>query len=76
MGNTELTYDIVLAAGQGNKQAQEIILGHYDSYLNALTAAEITDSEGKSRKFIDEDVKAEIQMKYLEAIPKCKVISE
>jgi len=76
MGKTELTYELIYAAVNGDKAALEKILEYYDSYMNTLATVEITDSEGNSRRYVDQDMKAEMQLKYLEAIPKCKVLNE
>lgn len=73
MGIAELTYDIIWAAGHGDKKAQEKVLEYYDSYINALSTIEVNVG-GVSYKYVDEDIKAEIQLQYLQAIPKCKVI--
>jgi len=76
MGKIELTYDMICGAGKGEQTDREQILAYYDGYITALATVETTDYEGNCRKYVDEDMKAEIQMRYLEALPKCKVLSE
>lgn len=71
MEQIELDYETVRLAVRGNRKAQEKLLIYYDRYINALSMVE---EEGHLRRYVDEDLKAEIQRKYLEAIPKCKVI--
>nr|DAH06870.1 MAG TPA: helix-turn-helix domain protein [Caudoviricetes sp.] len=74
MKEKELDYKTVYLAVHGNKQAQEKILAYYERYINSLSTIEIEDREGNIKSYVDEDLKAEIQAGYLEAIPKCKVI--
>lgn len=74
MEKFELDYETVRLAVHGNRSAQEKLLKHYDSYINALSIVEYEDDEGTVHQYVDEDMKAEIQTKYLEALPKCKVI--
>ena len=74
MEDFELDYETVRLAVNGSQSAQEKLLKHYDSYINALSMVEYEDDEGIIRQYVDEDMKAEIQTKYLEALPKCKVI--
>ncbi|MDO4301939.1 MAG: helix-turn-helix domain-containing protein [Clostridia bacterium] len=74
MENKELEYKTVCMAIHGDHEAQTELLKYYDSYINKLATVEETDENGNLRFRVDEDIKAEIQLKYLEAIPKCKVI--
>lgn len=64
----ELTYDLIKRAVQGEKEASEEILLHYDAYINALVTYESTGPDGKTYRNIDEDMKVEVQMKLLDAI--------
>ena len=54
--------------------AQTKLLNHYDGYINALSTIIEVKPDGTERRYVDEDMKAEIQTQYLEALPKCKVI--
>jgi len=49
-------------------------LNYYDSYINTLSTVIEVRPDGTERRYIDEDMKAEIQTKYLEALPKCRMI--
>ena len=40
---------------------------------SGVTVIEVR-TDGTEHRYVDEDMKAEIQTKYLEALPKCKVI--
>ena len=70
----ELDYETVRRAIKGDYNAQTKLLNHYDGYINALSTVIEVRSDGTERRYVDEDMKAEIQTQYLEALPKCKVI--
>lgn len=70
----ELDYETVRRAIKGDSNAQIKLLNHYDGYINALSTVIEIRSDGTERRYVDEDMKAEIQTKYLEALPKCRVI--
>lgn len=64
----ELTYDLIKRAVHGEPAALEEILLYYDAYINSLVAYETTGPDGRTYRHIDEDMKAEIQMKLVDAI--------
>lgn len=66
----ELTYDLIKRAVHGEPEALEEILLHYDAYLNSLVTYETTGPDGRTYRHIDEDMKAEVQMKLVDAIQK------
>lgn len=74
MESKELDYDTARRAVHGDVNAQREVLEFYDGYINALATEEEVTDEGNIRRFVDEDIKATIQMGYLEALPKCKVM--
>ena len=67
-------FDVYYAAAHGDRRAQEALLSYYDSYLNALSMVKEEDHDGNIRTYIDEDAKAEAQIAFIEALPKCKVL--
>lgn len=70
----ELTYDLICAAVRGEPDAQEHILIYYNDYINMLSTVEKTNEKGESVRYIDEDIKVQIQIKLLEATKKWRVI--
>ena len=70
----ELDYETVRHAIKGDRNAQAKLLSYYDSYINTLSTVIDVKPDGTERRYVDEDMKAEIQTKYLEALPKCRVI--
>ena len=70
MKENDLTYELICAAVNGEKTALEEILRFYDDYINALATVKGEDAQGKTYRYIDEDLKARIQLKLIKAIPK------
>lgn len=70
----ELDYETVRRAIKGDRNAQAKLLNYYDSYINTLSTVIEVRPDGTEHRYIDEDMKAEIQTQYLEALPKCRVI--
>ena len=62
MKENDLTYELICAAVNGEKTALEEILRFYDDYINALATVKGEDAQGKTYRYIDEDLKARIQL--------------
>lgn len=75
MGRRKLTYEIISAAVKGEMEAQNQILKYYEGYLNALSTVEEVTETGEILKYIDEDMKAELQIHLLETTKKWHVIT-
>lgn len=76
MGKITLTLDLIYGAVRGEEKAQKTILQYYDKYLNSLVTTVTEDADGNKHYQLDEDLKVQIQYKYLEAIKKWKVIEK
>lgn len=74
MEEKKLTYDLICAAVHGNRQAQEQILNYYDEYINALASVEDEKENGEKIRYVDEDIKAQIQIRLLEATRKWRAV--
>lgn len=74
MEEKKLTYDLICAAVHGNRQAQEQILNYYDEYINALASVEDEKENGEKIRYVDEDIKAQIQIRLLEATKKWRAV--
>lgn len=66
----ELNYDLICKAEKGDPEALDAILRYYDPYINALVAYEAVDENGQIYEALDEDMKARLQCKLIEAIKK------
>lgn len=60
-----ISYPIIIAAKQGDQEAIQLILRHYEQYINYHSCRSLYDSYGNSRTFIDEEIKSRIQTKLL-----------
>lgn len=66
----ELNYDLICRAVNSDPKALTDILQYYDTYINALATYESFDENGNTYKALDEDMKARLQFKLIEAIKK------
>lgn len=69
MKENDLTM-IDLCRSKWGENALEEILRFYDDYINALATVKGEDAQGKTYRYIDEDLKSRIQLKLIKAIPK------
>lgn len=76
MNQITLTTDLIYGVIRGEEAAQKIILQYYDQYINSLVTTFTEDENGNKYYQLDEDLKVQIQYKYLEAIKKWKVIEK
>lgn len=76
MKQITLTTDLIDGVIKGEGAAQEMILQYYNQYLNSLVTTVSEDEYGNQHYQLDEDLKIQIQYKYLEAIKKWKVIEK
>lgn len=74
MEEKTLTYDLICVAAHGDPKAQEQILNYYDEYINSLSTIEEETESGEKIRYVDEDIKAQIQMKLIEATRKWRAV--
>lgn len=70
----DLNNEIAERAIAGDHNAQMQLLKRYDGYINKAATVTVSDKQGNSRRYVDEDIKIEIQIKYLEELSKCRVV--
>ena len=71
MGKDEtpkLNYALIKRAVCGDKTALEVILHHFDAYINAISTVEKAISSGEIIEEVDEDMKIQIQMHLIKVI--------
>lgn len=66
----ELTYALIKGAVHGDKAALEIILRHFDPYINAVSTVKKALPSGETVEEVDEDIKIQIQTDLVEVIQK------
>ncbi|MDO4276625.1 MAG: helix-turn-helix domain-containing protein [Eubacteriales bacterium] len=76
MNQIILTMELIQGVVRGEETAQRLILQYYDQYLNSLVTTVTEDENGNKYYQLDEDLKVQIQYKYLEAIKKWKAIKK
>ena len=64
----ELTYALIQGAVHGDKAALEMILRHFDAYINAVSTVKKMLPSGEVIEEVDEDIKSQIQAHLLEVI--------
>jgi len=64
----DLTLDLIKCAVAGEDTALLTLLQRYDAAITKWATIEETDSDGNTIKRLDEDIKAEIQEKYIQVI--------
>ena len=69
-GTPKLTYDLIDRAVHGDESALEVILRHFDAYINAVATVEKALPSGELIEEVDEDIKIQIQMHLVEVIQK------
>ncbi len=57
MKDMELTEDIVIKAAEGNPEALQRVMEHFDGYINMLATGFFTDGAGKTIQFVDPELK-------------------
>ena len=73
MGKDEtpkLTYALIQGAVHGDKAALEMILRHFDAYINAISTVKKMLPSGEVIEEVDEDIKIQIQMHLVKVIRK------
>ena len=68
-----LKNEIAEKAINGDHKAQEYLLKRYDKYINKVSTVTSFNKYGVPYRYVDEDLKAEVQMKYLTELSKCEV---
>lgn len=61
---------VIVAAREGEDDAMEQILKHYDAYINKLCLRTIVDESGQTHKQVDPYMKGRLQSKLMQAITK------
>ena len=64
-GNGLLPYPVILAASCGDNIAMDMVLTHYDRYINSLCMRTLFDETGNPHICIDEDMKNRLKSKLI-----------
>lgn len=65
---TDLTYEMICDAVNGDERAEDFILAYYEPYIIKLSKIPVISTTGKIRYVIDEDIYMSLKMKLHELI--------
>ncbi len=65
--------EIIERAVNGEHEAQMQVLKYYEWYINKVSTVTVSNRQGNLHRYIDEDFKSEVQIKYLESLSRCKI---
>jgi len=63
-----LPYPIILAANKGEPEAMEVVIQHYESYMNSLSMRNLRDEQGTTYWGIDEDTRDRLRLKLMYSV--------
>lgn len=63
-----LPFPVILAASQGEVEAINQVLKHYDGYITTLSTRTLYDEEGVPHICVDEGIRRRLQTKLIAAI--------
>lgn len=66
--NKNLSFDIIVAAADGNKEAIKKVLNFYDSYISKLSLRKMYDYYGNVYMVVDSELKGRIQTAVMNMI--------
>ena len=66
-------FDIIQAAISGDISAIRRIVKHYESYIATLATKTVYDRWGNSYRHLDEELKQELEIELIMAIPKFQI---
>ena len=74
IGNTDnderglLPYPVIIAATNGDPEAMNIVVKHYDSYIASLSMRKLRDERGNTYWGIDEDIRDRLRSRLMRAV--------
>ena len=68
-----LAYPVIVMAADGDVDAINTVLKHYEGYICALSMRKICDKAGNSHYFVDETIKRRLETKLITKILTFKV---
>ena len=68
-----LPYPVIVAAIQGDFEAMEFVLQHYESYMVSLSIRRFRDDSGNLYYGVDRDIYDRLRSKLMQAVLKFKI---
>ena len=63
-----IEYEIVKRASEGDVDAINLVFAHYESYIRSLSTRPYIDEFGRTRLFVDNELKIRLEAKLLDKI--------
>ena len=64
----KVPYRIIVRASKGDKEALEMVLNHYSSYIDHYSLRPVKSKNGQELYYVDEDIKHQAQEKLIKQI--------
>ena len=68
-----LPYPVIIAATNGDPEAMNIVVQHYESYIASLSMRKLRDERGNIYWGIDEDIRDRLRSRLMRAVLSFKV---
>lgn len=68
-----LPFDIIAAASNGDVEAINAVLKHYEGYIASLSIRRVYDDDGNSYTIVDEEIRRRLETKLITKILEFKV---
>lgn len=72
--NKHVSFDVIVAAADGDEKAIEIVLNFYDGYISKLSLRPMHDDYGNVYMVIDSELKGRIQTAVMNMILNFEII--
>jgi len=66
--NSLIPYSVIVLAANGDVDAINAVLKHFEGYMNVLATIQLYDEDGNSHLCIDETLKRRLETKLITAI--------
>jgi len=73
--NPLLPFYVISAAMNGDREAIQAVVKHYEGYIAALAMRRLRDDYGNAYMCVDETLRAELTSKLIQGIHKFKIVA-
>ncbi len=68
-----LTLNVIQAASEGDTEAMNMVLSHYEGYILKLSVRRLYDEAGQIHYCVDETLRSRLEMKLIEKVLSFKI---
>lgn len=73
MNNSLIPFPVIAAASNGDVDAINAVLKHYEGYIVSLSIREVYDEVGKEYTIVDDDLRRRLETKLITKILEFKI---